>query len=178
MVMGNLCQPSTVLITRELALKTGGFDESMRSGEDHDYHLRLCREGSAALLDIASTLYRRGAPDQLTRPEYQLMIAQNALKTILPAVERDRARIKLPSGMLRRKLAAAHNWVAVESLGVDNRAARRHFLESLCQWPWHTKAWLRLAGACASPAVTRMLRGVYSRMRRRPGGKLTEREVA
>jgi len=45
MVMGNLCQPSTVLITRERALRTGGFNESMLSGEDHDYHLRLSRKG-------------------------------------------------------------------------------------------------------------------------------------
>jgi glycosyl transferase family 2 len=174
MVMGNLCQPSTVLVTRERALKAGGFNESMRSGEDHDFHLRLCREGPAALLDVASTLYRAGAADQLTRPEYQLMIAQNALRTILPVIERDRSRIKLPASMIRRKLASAHNWVAVELLGVDNRAARHHFRMSLRQWPWQKKAWMRLAGACASPRITRLLRAIYGKL----VGKLSPRHGA
>jgi hypothetical protein len=144
MVMGNLCLPSTLLVKRDIAARLR-FNETMASGEDHDYHLRLARETPAALLDVASTRYRVGAADQLTRPEYKLMIAEHALQTILPVIERERARIRLPRRLLRRKLAAAHEWIAAERLArLDYRGARRHCLESLRQWPWRRRPWLLL----------------------------------
>ena len=94
------------------------------------------------------------------------MIAQSALKTIIPVIERDRARIKLPARMIRRKLASAHAWAGLELLGADNRSARRHFFKSLCQWPWQRKTWLRFATSFASPRVTRALRAAYGRLSR------------
>jgi len=165
MVLGNLCQPSTVLVARERALKAGGFNESMRSGEDHDYHLRLAREGPAALLDVASILYRKGGEDQLTAPAWQAMIAKNALATILPVIERERSRIRLPEQLLRKKLASAHLWIASEHLGKDNATARRHLLKSLRQRPWQPRAWLRLASACAGPRWTRAARRLWQTAR-------------
>ncbi len=163
MVMGNLCLPSTVLVLRDVALAAGGFDESMLSGEDHDFHLRLSREAPLALLDAASTVYRRGTGGQLTDPAYQPMIARNALRTILPVIRNERGRIRLPGSMIRRKLAHAHKWIAQEALGVDNRTARRHFFLSLWQWPWQGRTWLRFASSLASPKVSRALRAAYGR---------------
>ncbi len=164
MVMGNLCQPSTVLVLREVALAAGGFDESMLSGEDHDFHLRVSREAPCALLDIASTVYRSGAGDQLTDPAWQPMIARNALDTILPVIRNERSRIRLPEHMIRRKLAEAHKWIAQEALGRDNRIARRHFASSLWHWPFQAKTWVRFASSLASPRMSRALRAVKERL--------------
>lgn len=169
-VMGNLCQPSTVLVSRERARRSGGFNERMASGEDHDYHLRLAREGPAALLDVAAIRYRKGADDQLSGPAYGVTIAENALRTILPVIERERARIRLPGRMLRNKLAAAYRWIAMEKLDAqDNRGARAAFLASLRHSPWQRDVWLRLAGTCVAPRTTSALRGLYRRIKGRPG---------
>ena len=150
MLMGNLCLPSTVLVTRERADKAGGFNEAMRSGEDHEYHLRLAREGPAALLDIASTLYRVGAEDQLTDPAYHLMIAEHTLETLFRFIRHHPEQIRLPRAMLRKKIAGVHEWIASEHLRrTDYVRAREHLAASLRHWPWRARAWLRLfAAAC------------------------------
>jgi GT2 family glycosyltransferase len=169
MVMGNMCLPSTLLVSREVAQRAGPVDESMKTGEDYDYHLRLSREGGAALVDVSSTLYRIGAADQLSRPAQLLTIAQNTLTTITRAIERDRARITLPSAMIRRKLAAVHGWIASEHLQRrDNASARRHLAWSLRQWPWQARPWLLLAVASANPRLTGSLRAAYRRLRQLP----------
>jgi hypothetical protein len=83
MVVGNLIHTSTILLRRERAEKVGLFDDTLKySGEDFNFHLRTCRSGPVAFADVASIEYRVGAADQLTRPEYNIHIAKNFLKTI------------------------------------------------------------------------------------------------
>ncbi|HEX2565854.1 MAG TPA: glycosyltransferase family 2 protein [Burkholderiales bacterium] len=162
MILGNLCLVSTVLVERALALRAGGFDEAMRTGEDHGFHLRVSREAAAAMLDAASMRYRVGAEDQMTNARHGLAIARNALATIAPAIRRDRSRIRLPGALIRRKLASTHEWIARELVERgDNRGARRHFASSLLQRPLQPMTWLRLAAACAHPRVTALLRRAY-----------------
>jgi len=161
-VMGNLCQPSTVMLSRERAQRAGGFDETMVSGEDHGYHLRACRAGPAALLDIASIHYRKGAADQLSRPSHQIVIAQNMLRTITPVIKHERSRIKLSRGMVMRKLGSAHDWIGWEMLiHGDNGGARRHYLRSLYYRPLHGRTWAMVLAACLPADVTRQLREIY-----------------
>jgi glycosyltransferase involved in cell wall biosynthesis len=153
MLMGNLCQPSTVLVRRACAEKAGGFNEAMRSGEDYEYHLRLAREAPAALLDIASTLYRVGAADQLTDPAYHLMIAGYTLETLSRFIEQDPERISLPRSMLRKRIAGVHEWIASEHLRrTDYVCARKHLAASLREWPWRARAWLRFCAASSPKA--------------------------
>lgn len=159
MLMGNLCQPSTVMLTRERARDIGGFDESMVSGEDHAYHLKASRAGPAALLDAASVVYRKGASDQLTQPRYTHMIASNYLNTILPAIERDRERLDLPPAMLKQVIAGAYEWVAMESwYQQDYVGARRNFSASLRHQPAQWRQWLMLALTIAPPKLVDALR--------------------
>ena len=161
-VMGNLCQPSTVLLTRERAQRAGTFDETMLSGEDHDYHLRVCRAGPAALLDIAAVRYRKGAADQLSHPSHQIVIALNLLRTITPIIKYERSRIKLPRSSLTSKLGSAHGWVGREMLDRgDNGGARRHYLRSLYYRPLHRRTWAMFLAACLPSALTRRLRQIY-----------------
>lgn len=142
MLIGNLCQPSTLMLTRERALATGGFDESMVSGEDHAYHLKASRVGPAALLDASSVLYRKGAEDQLTQPAYRWMIASNYLKTLLPEIEREKHRLDLPQALLTETVASAYEWVGMELwYRQDYAAAHRHLGESLRRRRWQPKVW-------------------------------------
>ena len=133
MIMGNLVHTSTVLMTRERLLKVGFFSEALRvSGEDYDFHLRTCRAGRIAFVDVASIQYQTGMADRLTRPEYNIHIAQNFLKTISPAIERDRARIHLPPRMIDDVLSGAHGWVGEAAFDVGDRTtARSHLFKSL-----------------------------------------------
>jgi glycosyltransferase involved in cell wall biosynthesis len=138
MIMGNMVHTSTVVLRRERLARVRGFNESLRySGEDYDFHLRTCREGPVGLLDLPAIRYQQGMADRLTGQKYRIHMAENLLRTIEPVIARDRAEIRLPEHMIRRKLAEAHAWVADERLELgEATAARRHYLASLRRWPW------------------------------------------
>jgi GT2 family glycosyltransferase len=156
MVTGNLVHTSTALLRRERALAVGPFNASLRfAGEDFDYHLRTCRAGSVAFVDVCSILYRVGHVDQLTAPEYHVHIAENFLKTITPVIAQDRARINLPESTIRATLARAHGWIAEGKFGASDYAgARRHAVQSLTYQPWQSRPWV-LLGASLIPGVAR-----------------------
>lgn len=156
MIHGNLVHTSTVLLTRERAANVGGFNEALRhSGEDYDFHLRTCRAGPVAFVDVASILYRVGNEDQLTRPEYRIHMARNFLATIEPVIRSDRARIDADDAELRALLARAHAWIANEMFeSADYRGARRHSIASLRRGPLQKRMWL-LAALATLPAGAR-----------------------
>ncbi|MEO6950393.1 MAG: glycosyltransferase family 2 protein [Polyangia bacterium] len=162
LALGNICQPSTVLVRRSVAEAAGPWNEAMRTGEDHDYHLRLAREAKVAILDCATVRYRKGAEDQLTRPELQLTIAENYLKTILPVFEHERERIQLPPRLLRRTLASAHAWLAEELTKHGRKAeARVHYAKSLLSWPLQGRTAMMLALSMAPERLTERARVAY-----------------
>jgi GT2 family glycosyltransferase len=157
--MGNLCPTPSVILTRERAAEVGGFDESMHTGEDHAYHLRACSLGPAAFLDVATFSYRKGAPDQLTAPAHQLVIAENTLKTLEDVLARDGGRLRLPPALVAQKLAHLHAWIGQLRIDAgDHAAARRHLVAGLRKDPRQAKAWGLLAAAFLPPLVTRGLR--------------------
>jgi GT2 family glycosyltransferase len=165
--MGNLCPTPTVILTRERARQVGGFDESMRTGEDHDYHLRTCSFGPAAFLDVATFSYRKGAADQLTAQAHKLTIAENALKTILRALERDGKRLALPPDLVEKKLASLRAWIGELMIDVgDHAGARTNLLSSLRGDPRQPRVVALFAAACLPPAVTRGLRASLRAARR------------
>jgi len=167
MVMGNLVHTSTALLRRSRLEQVQGFDESMRTGEDYDFHLRTCRAGPVAFLDAAAIRYSCGRADQLSRVELRVQIARNFLRTIEPVIARDRARIKLPDWMLARALADGHSWLGETALWAGEHAeARRHLAASLRLHPWQPRAALLLATALPPPATSRALRSGLLRLKR------------
>lgn len=165
-VLGNLCLPSTVMVTRERARLIGPFNEGVRVAEDHDYHLRSCRVGPVALFDAPSTRYRVGAQDQLTHPIYGLQFAQNLLSTILPVIQHERARLTLPQALIDEKLAAAYTWVAREMVvRGDNAGARKHILLSLKLRPRQWRNWLLLSSTLVPAAIQMRARALYRRLK-------------
>lgn len=167
MIMGNLVHTSTVLLRRSRLEQVQRFDESMRTGEDYDFHLRTCRAGPVVFLDAAAICYQRGRMDQLSRPDQVIDIARNFLRTIEPVIERDRARITLPDWMVARSLADGHKWLGEAALYAGRRAeARTHLAASLRLRPWQARSAILLASTLAPPAATRVLRRGLRRIKR------------
>lgn len=165
MILGNLVHTSTVVLRRDRLLRVGGFDERLRhSGEDYDFHLRTCREGPVALLDLVSTRYQIGKADQLTRPEMGIHQARNYLNTIAPLIERDRKSGVVPRGLARRALAHAHRWLGYELMNRGSHLpAAIHFARSLRQRPGQARTAALMALSLIPPPLLRGIRALRRR---------------
>jgi GT2 family glycosyltransferase len=125
MVVGNLVLTSSAIIRRELTKKES-FDETMSHGEDYDFFLRVSRHAPMAFADLATTIYRRGGVDQLTGGS-RLAVAENYLRSVMPLLASERARIALPAATLQELLGAAHRAVGHASMASGDRGrALRH----------------------------------------------------
>lgn len=174
MVIGNLVLPSSALMTRGRLDRVQRFDESLQvAGEDFDFFLRTCREGSVAFIDVASVLYTVGGEDQLTHQSKTLHLARNYLRTMDTAIARNPERIDLSPAILRGARAYGHTWTARAYLEAGQpRAARRHVREALRLEPTRARS-LALAPLTALPGAVcvrlfrllRWLREVYRRGR-------------
>jgi glycosyltransferase involved in cell wall biosynthesis len=132
MVMGNLVHTSTVLLRRERLEASGLFDESARSGEDHEFHLASCRAGRVAFVDMPTILYEVGGADALTHRVYQVPVARRFLFTLTRELEQARSRIRLPQETIDHVLAYAHQWLGEALLDEGQpREARAHLWSSL-----------------------------------------------
>jgi glycosyltransferase involved in cell wall biosynthesis len=131
MFLGNLVHTSTVLIRRDRLRVTGLFNEELRhSGEDYDFHLRTSMHGPVAFHDEPSIVYRIGASDQLTRPDMDVFMARNNLTTVRRCLESK--KVKLPSHVVRDRLAESYAWVGAAELRIGERKrAARDLLASL-----------------------------------------------
>jgi GT2 family glycosyltransferase len=171
MLMGNLVHTSTVLMRRSRYQSVRNFDESMRTGEDYDFHLRTCRAGPVALLDAPAIRYQCGRPDQLSRNELMIQIARNFVLTVERAIERDRARVALPRWMIERSLASGHQWVGEAALeGGDLTEARTHLAASLRHNPMQPRTALVLASTFAPACFSRLLRKCWRTFKRAVSG--------
>jgi glycosyltransferase involved in cell wall biosynthesis len=166
MVMGSLVHTSTVVLRRERLTKVGGFNEDLRySGEDFDFHLRVCREGLVGFVDLPTIQYQQGMSDALTRPEYTLHIVNNFLKTILPIIENDRTAIKLPDSMIRAVLADAYSWRAEAQVNIgETKAARKSVWTSLRYKIWQPHILRTLVSAYLPKSILSLLRAIKRRV--------------
>jgi GT2 family glycosyltransferase len=168
MMTGNLVHTSTVLLRRERLAQVRQFREDFRpSGEDYDFHLRTCSAGPVAFLDLPSIGYTIGAADQLTKAEYHVFIAQNALRTIEPFIRNERPRIKLSDATLQDLLAKRHLWIGDELLRLGQYSqARRHLRTSVRHRPMRPRVYLLLAATFIPLSMTRAALELYRRIRR------------
>ena len=174
MITGNLVHTSTVLLRRERFEHVREFDVNLRySGEDHDFHLRTCREGDVAYLDVPSILYQYGREDQLTvNRAYTIHMAENFLKTVTKALDRDRDRVTLSPMMLDHVMAEAHAWIGEQRLEMGERdQAWRHLGTSLRFRPWQPRVAALLGAAVLPKQVSDRLRAGYRGLKSRLGTK-------
>jgi glycosyltransferase involved in cell wall biosynthesis len=169
-ITGNLVHTSTVLLRRERFEKVLEFDVNLRcSGEDHDFHLRTCREGDVAYLDACSILYQRGRDDQLTvNRKYTVHMAENFLTTVNKALARDRQRVTLSATMLDDVMAEAHAWVGEQRLELGDRdLAWRHLGTSLRFRPWQPRVAALFGAAFLPKPVSDRIRAGYRGLKSR-----------
>ena len=154
MLVGNLVHTSTVLLRRDRLERVGGFDESMKpAGEDYDFHIRTCREGTVGFIDVPTITYQVGMADALSR--HAMSLSTNFLRVVNRTLTEDRNRIDLPREKIDWVLGDANAWVGEAMLndGQDDKA-RRHFLTSLRYRPFHART-AKLAAVSMIPTSLR-----------------------
>jgi len=169
MVMGSLVHTSTVLLRSERLRASGLFDETVRSGEDHEFHLATCRAGRVAFVDLPTIRYEVGAADALTRSRYNVPMARHFLRTLTRALARDRSRIRIPQRTIDEVLADAHRWLGESLLlGQDERReGRRHLLHSLLIRPRQPRVAALYAASLVPSRVREQCRQVYRELKPR-----------
>lgn len=150
MIMGNLVHTSTVVLRRERLERVVGFNEALKvSGEDYDFHLRTCKQGPVAFLDLPTIRYRVDLPDALTKPANMIYLALNNLRTIEPVIKNERSRINLPKWMINLSVAEAYAWVGECYTGLGQLSdARPFFYKSICCKAWQPRIWALMAVSC------------------------------
>ncbi len=169
MIMGSLVHTSTVVIRRDRARQVGEFDRGLRlAGEDYDFHLRTCRYGPVALVDVSTMNYQRGMPDRLTRPSHRVAAAANFLAVITRELQEPRAQRELSERMKRHVLADAHGWLGGELFDRGDRREARHHLAAAVRHGARDARLLRLLCASMLPdRAATTLRRTYQRIRSR-----------
>jgi glycosyltransferase involved in cell wall biosynthesis len=163
MIFGSLVHTSTVLLRHSRAAAVGYFDESFRTGEDYDFHLRTCYEGPVALLEAAAVRYRLpGGTDQLTSSRYTLEIARNALRTREAALARGSRRVELSKTELSGILATANAWVASELFESGGYVeARSYYWRTRALWASRPKMLFKVILSSLPAPLTRAVLGLY-----------------
>ena len=95
-----LVSPSAVMMTADLFVKTGGFDESLFVCEDYDLWLRIAVDHPIPLLTQALVIKRGGHADQLSRSVWGM----------------DRFRVRALQKLLRSALAGERRQWALATL--------------------------------------------------------------
>jgi glycosyltransferase involved in cell wall biosynthesis len=137
MIWGNLIHTSTIVFKRELVDIVGLFDESFDTCEDYDFHLRVCKEACVGYLDLPTTLYRRGTPDQLTNNSEDALLRQYTvlLRMIQGVAQRDPPLVTRYPKWLDHWLGKSHAEMADLLALRDPPAALDHWRTALHHAP-------------------------------------------
>jgi glycosyltransferase involved in cell wall biosynthesis len=149
--------PSTVVIRRAAFDDVGLFDESLRIGEDTEFHLRLAERWRFCHVRGAYTFKRRHAGQVSWR-----------LADFLPNAEVVTQRLVSVHPELRplagRRMARVHAKVGVDcALRGERRKALRHDLTAIHLAPRYWRAWANLALLVAPVSI---VRPVYEGLKR------------
>ena len=134
MFMGNLVHTSTVVMRRDRQEKVGYFNTDLKyTGEDYDFHLRTCKFGPVAYIDVSSIKYQIGNEDQLTSDKLNIWMARNSLKTIEMVLFNDGEKITLPESMIKQRMANSYFKTGVAEILCDKYSTRKNLKNSL-EW--------------------------------------------
>lgn len=167
MFLGNFVHTSTVLLRRACQRAAGSFDSTLvRSGEDYDFHYRVCQLGPIVYLDVSSILYCVGAADQLTSPQFEIFMARNTLRTISKAYAEAGGKIALPRHVIHQRMSAVYFWVGQAEINQHNRRSARHaFAHSLVWWLFNLRALIFFAVSFLPVSVFKGLRRFWQQVR-------------
>lgn len=169
LVVGSLLPIRTpsVLASRELITRCGGFDEAIRSGEDYDLWLRLALESEVAVVDEPLVQVRRHEENHSRDWEEAFLGRDYSLAKLQSRIADRRRRALLRTERTKNtlRLAAIH-----ASLG--NYARMMSALWQSTPYSWTSpRWWLGLLKIPLRPYVPQALVDAY-RKRRRIAGAL------
>ena len=151
----------SVLAARELVARAGGFDETIRSGEDYDLWLRLALVSDVALLDEPLVQVRRHEANYTQDWAIAFAGRDRSLEKLQGTVDTDR-RMLLRTERTRNALILAARHASLGNSAQTLRALCRALPYSWGSPRW----WLALVKTPLRPYVPQRLVDVYRRHRR------------
>lgn len=145
---------STVVMRNHLKHRIGGFDETLRRGQDYDYWLRASRVTKIHRLNLPLAWYRTGSNHdrRFLETNWELLVIKSALErwgTESPD------GISVPKGEIRRRLWQLNFDFAYEQLKAGRHAqARAGFVSSLIHRPLHMRTALYALASLAGALIT------------------------
>ncbi len=149
MFIGNITHTPTVVIRRSSLDPKIRFEHIEGVGEDWPFHLKVCRNNIAALLDVPSIRYQVGGADQATRPESNELYARAYVQTIEQEYEDHAALLNWPESKIRETFANGYFWLGSSLTDRCNQEARKWITKSLSRYPhidtrlfWYLRTWI------------------------------------
>lgn len=145
---------STVVMRGHLKDRIGGFDETLRRGQDYDYWLRASQVTKVHRLDLPLAWYRTGSNHdrKFLETNWELLVIKRALQR-WGAVSPD--GISVPKSELRRRLWQLNFDFACGQLKAGRHAhASAGFLASLRHRPLHIPTSLYALASLAGALMT------------------------
>lgn len=107
--------PASLLLRREVYQDVGGFDESLRTAEDLDFHLRVAQRWPIGLVDAPLVRVARGDHGLSALPgtyDDDLRVIERAAAAAVGVVDETDRRRALAAGYLRnaRGMLLQHRW--------------------------------------------------------------------
>jgi glycosyltransferase involved in cell wall biosynthesis len=150
----------SVLAERELVARAGGFDETIRSGEDYDLWLRLALMSDVALLDQPLVQVRRHEENYSRDWEIAFRGRDHSLEKLQATVDLDR-RALLRTERTRNALT-----LAAKHVSLGNVAGMLRALYGAMPYSWSSPLWwLALVKMPLRPYVPQRLVDAYRRRR-------------
>jgi glycosyltransferase involved in cell wall biosynthesis len=125
----------SVLAVRELIARAGGFDETIRSGEDYDLWLRLALMSDVALLDEPLVQVRRHEENYSRDWEIAFTGRDHSLEKLQAAVDIDRR------ALLRKERTRNALTLAARHASLGNPADMLRALYGALPYSWSNPLW-------------------------------------
>ena len=150
----------SVLAARELVARAGGFDESIRSGEDYDLWLRLALASEVALLDEPLVQVRRHEANHTGDWEIAFAGRDHTLRKLQDNVDTNR-RVLLRAERIMNALT-----LAARHASLGNRVQMLHELYRALPYSWSSaRWWFALLKTPLRPYLPRRLVDAYRNRR-------------
>jgi hypothetical protein len=122
-------------------------------------------------------VYQLGFEDRLTK--FRKEVAQNFLKTVQNAVDRERGTGTFPSATVHEVLAEAHGWIAEElNKAGDNAGVLKHVLLGFRHRPRQPRLLALFVASLVPRAISKRLLPAYRRIKSQiSGGKRVKANI-
>ena len=143
LLFDNVIHIITAMVHRSVVETVGSFDESLRTGEDYDFWLRVSRQFRAAEFDRTLAYYRIHTASTTRVPRKENNEYKVLLKTLAAYGPAGPDNVTIPEKALRERfsqLCFSHGYFHIRS--GDANVAREAFSAALHHSPLKPKVWI------------------------------------